>query len=177
MSSITLMRSPQSPPADREPIRAFLFGVVDGFSEQDKKSWRKFWKGVINAQAGELFKTEFKFIRNSKFHRKFFVLLTVGFEAWDPGRKHKTYKGMPVSKDFEVFRSDVTILAGHYEQTFNLRGEMILRAKSISFAAMDDDEFEQVYSSVANVLLETVLTKYAGREELDAVVERVIGFF
>ncbi len=114
--------------------------------------------------------------RNPKFHRKFFALLNLGFEAWEPGRKHKTHKGIPVSKNFEQFREDITILAGFYEQTFDLHGRLKLKAKSISFAKMEEPEFEQLYSAVADVLLEHVLTKYAGREELDSVVNQLMGF-
>lgn len=65
-------------------------------------------------------------------------------------------------------------MAGHYIQTWTLDGEMRLRAKSISFAAMDDAEFEQVYGSVADVILTKVLTGYRDREELDRVVEHIV---
>jgi hypothetical protein len=68
------------------------------------------------------------------------------------------------------------IQAGFYEQTFNLDGEMRLEAQSISFASMDDVQFEQVYSAVATVILEKVLTNYAGRDELDEVMNKVVGF-
>ena len=53
---------------------------------------------------------------------------------------------------------------------------MRIRAKSISFANMDDAEFEQVYQATVTVLLREVLTTYKDRAELDAVVERIVGF-
>lgn len=114
--------------------------------------------------------------RNAKFHRKYFALLNVGFDAWEPPRQRKTYKGIPVQKNFEQFREDITIAAGFYERTFDLKGRMKLKAKSIAFAKMDDAEFEKVYSAVADVLLEQVLTTYAGRDELDEIVEKVMRF-
>ena len=88
----------------------------------------------------------------------------------------KTYKGREVSKNFERFRKDVLILAGFYDQTFDLRGNMKLEAQSISFSSMDDAEFERVYSAVADVILEHVLDDYSGREEFDRVVEQMMGF-
>jgi len=88
----------------------------------------------------------------------------------------KSYKGRVMEKNREQFREDILILAGFYEQTFDLKGRMRLRAKSISFAKMDDSEFERVYQSVVTVLLREVLTTYKDRAELDAVVERVLGF-
>lgn len=178
MSKISLVRTDQPIPSDSElgAVRSFLFGVVDGAGKDDRSRWQKFWSKVKRLEAGEVFDFEIVFPRNSRFHRKFFVLLSVGFEAWEPERTRKTYKGLPVAKNFEQFREDVTILAGFYEQTFDIRGRMRLKAKSISFANMEEDEFERVYSAVADVLLQKVLTRYANREELDGVVKRMMGF-
>lgn len=112
-------------------------------------------------------------VRNIGFHRKFFALLQIGFEAWETPQGE--YAGMKIEKEFERFRKDVTILAGFYTPVYNMKGEVRLEAKSISFGSMEQDEFENVYSAVANVLLRKVLTKYT-REDLDAVVERIMGF-
>jgi hypothetical protein len=178
MAQISIVRTNADMPDDKsmEAVRAFLFDCIRGLRDEDEKAWRKLWRWISKLEAGELCNIEFKFPRNSKFHRKLFALLLVGFEAWEPGRKHKTYKGIPIAKNFEQFREDITILAGFFEQTFTLRGEMRLRAKSISFAKMDDAEFESLYSAVADVLLDRVLTAYKGREELDDVVDRIMRF-
>lgn len=178
MSRITIVRGPEALPPETilGHIRGFLFGLLDGFTDQDKKAWRRLWKRLMSLEAGELAEIEFVIPRNPKFHRKFFAMLNFAFDAWEPDRKRKTYKGRPVEKNFEQFREDILILAGFSEQTFNLRGEMRLKAKSISFANMDDEEFERVYSAVVDVILKNVLSTYANREELDAVVSRVMGF-
>lgn len=161
----------------RHWLYTVLFGgYVDGFGEDDKAEWKKFWGRIKGLEAGEIVKLSFSVMRNGKFHRKFFAMLAVGYDAWEPPRKRKSYKRMPILKNMDQFREEVTILAGHYEQTFNLDGEMRLRAKSISFGNMDDTEFEKVYSSVATVLLQRVLKNYAGRAELDSVVERMLEF-
>lgn len=99
------------PEKDLSSVRSFLFGVVDGAGKDDRSAWQRFWSKVKRLEPGEVFDFEIVFPRNSKFHRKFFALLQVGFESWDPGRKHKTHKGIPVTKNFEQFREDVTILA------------------------------------------------------------------
>lgn len=111
--------------------------------------------------------------RNPQFHRKFFALLNFAFDAWEP--EGKEYKGEPVRKEFEQFRNDVVILAGYYTTSINLRGEVRLTAKSISFAAMDEDEFSKLYSAVVDVILTRILTKYT-KEDLDQVVERLLRF-
>ncbi len=178
MSSIAIVKTDAPMPDEKalEQVRAFLFSCIKGLREEDEKAWRRLWRVITRMEPGELCNVEFKFPRNSKFHRKLFALLLVGYEAWEPGRKHKTYKGKPIAKNFEQFREDIIILSGWYEQTFTLRGEMRLRAKSISYASMDDEEFGRLYSAVADVLLERVLTAYKGRAELDDVVERIVRF-
>ena len=111
--------------------------------------------------------------RNPAFHRKFFALLNLGFEAWEPAGGE--YKGEPVQKNFEQFRNDVTVLAGFYDVTVTLKGETRLTAKSISFANMEQDDFDKLYNAVVNVLLARVLTKYT-RDDLDEVIERMMAF-
>ena len=178
MSKITVVRCAEALPGERvlAGVRSFLFGLFDGWTAADKKAWRRFWKVLMSLEPGEFSLIEFVFPRNSKFHRKFFSMLHFAFDAWEPDRKRKTYKGRPVSKNFERFREDVLILAGFSEQTFDIRGNMKLKAQSISFAGMDDAEFERVYSAVATVILEHVLTSYSGRQELDRVVDRMMGY-
>ena len=112
-------------------------------------------------------------VRNIGFHRKFFALLNIGFEAWETPEGE--YGGMKVEKEFERFRKDVTILAGYFTPVYNMRGEVRLEAKSIGFGSMEQDEFEAVYSAVANVLLRKVLKNYT-RDDLDRVVENILNF-
>lgn len=111
--------------------------------------------------------------RNAKFHRKFFAMLDVGFDAWEPPEAE--FRGLPVQKNRDRFRKDCIVAAGFFEPVANLQGEVRAQAHSISFANMDDDEFEKVYSAVADVLLQRVLKNYT-RADLDEVVERMLGF-
>jgi len=175
---ITIVRGGETLPPKpiMDYVSKFLFGIFDGWTDEDKKSWRKLWRHLMTLEPGEFANMEFIFPRNPKFHRKFFGLLNFAFEAWEPDRVRKNYKGRPVAKNFDQFREDVLILAGYSEQTFDLRGNMKLKAKSISFAKMDDAEFEAVYSAVVDVILADVLKTYANREELEEVVQRVMGF-
>jgi len=180
MGDITLVKTTdrELTHEERAVLYANLFGgaYINGLSEQDKAEWKKFWSLVKGLAAGEVIKFTFKKIRNGKFHRKFFALLNFAFEAWEPDRVRQQYKGMPVQKHFERFRSDVTIAAGYYIQTFDLDGNMKLEAMSISFARMDDLEFEKLYSAVVDVILGKILTTYQNREELDGVINEVMGF-
>jgi Protein of unknown function (DUF1367) len=161
---------------DREALNKVLLGVVDGLDQTSKKGWRKLLSWISRAEVGECLQIETKFQRNSRFHRKFFALLNFAFDQWEPKRKHKSYRGLAVTKNFERFREDITIVAGHYEQTFDLQGHMVLQAKSISFAKMDDVEFEAVYSSVCDVILERVTLHIKDRAELDRVMQELVGY-
>lgn len=112
-------------------------------------------------------------MRNLRFHRKFFALLQLAFEAWEP--EPCEYRGEAAAKNFERFRKDLLILAGFADPAVNLNGEVRLEPRSISFAAMDEDEFQQVYHRVADVILQKVLRTYT-REDLDRVVQEIVGF-
>lgn len=160
----------------KEALYHYLFSVLGGVSEADNKRWCKFWKRINNLEVGEIVDFEAIFPRNGKYHRKFFAMLNFAFDSWQPDRHNKTYKGVPVAKNFERFRSDVIIQAGFYTQTFDLDGNMKLEAQSISFANMDDAQFENVYSEVATVILEKVLINYKDQAELDDVMRKVVGF-
>ena len=128
---------------------------------------------IDSLNMGVALRGKFTKMRNPAFHRKFFGMLDVGFDAFDPGEKE--FRGLPCQKNRERFRKDVIVAAGFFEPVIALNGEVRAEAKSISFANMDDIEFEQVYSKVADVLLQRVLTKYT-RADLDAVVEQIMGF-
>lgn len=164
------------PAEDLEIVKKFLFGVFDGVGEIHRRAWRIIWRRIIKLAPGEITWFETIIPRNGQFHKKFFVLLEVGFDAWEPDRVRRSYRGKPILKNFDLFREEVTILAGYYEQTFDLRGRMRLRALSISFANMEEPDFERLYSAVIDVLLREVCKNYKNRSEIDAVVNEIMLF-
>lgn len=125
-------------------------------------------------KAGEIVTVTLKVRRKAKFLRKFFALLEYAFDIWEP--EVALYKGQRVRKDFDQFREDLIVLAGFYTTTICLDGRLKLKAKSISFDAMpEEEEFARLYHGVAQVILDKVLTNYT-RDELDEQVSRVLGF-
>lgn len=129
---------------------------------------------IQKMKAGELTHADFKRVRNYKFHKKYFALLDFAFEQWEPNGE-LTYQGIPVAKNKGRFRKDLIILAGFYESTVNLRSEVRLEAKSISFGLMDEVEFEQLYNATVDVVLRRILTRYT-REDLDEVINQLLRF-
>lgn len=128
---------------------------------------------VAKWKLGQGVRVEAQKIRNYKFLKKFFAMLGIGFDAFEPGEQE--YNGLPVVKNRKRFHKDCIIAAGFYELVADLNGEVHAEAKSISFANMDEDEFEKVYSAVADVLLQNVLRNYT-RDDLDRVVDEIMGF-
>lgn len=111
--------------------------------------------------------------RNSLFHRKVLSLMRLGFGCWIP-EETDDGKQVPI-KNFDRFRSDITILAGFFDVVYTVDGKPVPEAKSISFANMDEIEFEDLFSKIADVLLCNILKNYT-REDLDAAVEKVLGY-
>lgn len=131
---------------------------------------------VARLKLGAGLKGDFKRQRNVRFHRKAMALFTIAFDLWDAPQLE--YRGQPVAKSFNRFRKDLTILAGHYEAVTNLRGEVRLEAKSLSFSNMDDTEFETVYRDVLNVAWDRVLKGrgYLSAADVDRAVEELLRF-
>lgn len=177
MTTIAITRN-NAPVVDDDWGRVLdvMHAAFEGLRDVDGKAWDRFWKSLKDLEAGEILNLDLVFPRNPRFHRKFFALLQVGFDAWEPPRVRKSWRGLPVQKNFERFRADVTIAAGYFEQTFNLKGKLQLEPKSIKFSKMEEPEFETLYSAVVDVLLQKVLLSYKGRDELDAIVDRILGF-
>lgn len=92
---------------------------------------------------GQDYEVDVRNPRNVGFHRKFFALLNVGFE--------NTKMDMP----FETYRKYVTMKAGYFKAFTTPRGTFY-DAESIAFSSMSQDQFEDVYSRVLNVIIEDV---------------------
>ena len=122
---------------------------------------------------GEVVSAEIKRPRNYRFLKKYFTLINYAFGVWEP--ECLEYKGQPVGKSLDRFREDITILAGFYTLTANIKGEARAEAKSISFANMEEDEFSCLYSKTIDVILKHVLKNYT-REDIDNVIDNIIGF-
>lgn len=98
--------------------------------------------------------------RSSPFQRKFFSMLRFAYDYWEPdvGAEPQSYKGHVPEKNFERFRSDVTILCGFYRAVYAANGELRLEALSIAFDEMEPADFERLYTTAIGVLLRLVLS-------------------
>lgn len=118
--------------------------------------------------------------RNGAFFRKWWALVKLGYDYWSEDAATIEYKGQPVLPDFDRFRRDVTILAGHYHPVVNLKGDVRLEADSLKWANMDEETFGKLYDQTINVLLQRVFNgkvcKEWSEEELRRVAEQILEF-
>jgi hypothetical protein len=118
---------------------------------------------------------DFKRMRNAGFHRKFFALLNLGFEYWEPPETDTKW-GKP-EKNFDTFRKNVCVLAGYGHPVFNIDGSFKMEADSISFGNMDQDTFERLYESVLTVLLKRIpMMARIGEDEIDRLTDQILEF-
>ena len=137
-----------------------------GATEHDKELVNK-----LKADEGITVKYSKK--RNIGFHRKYFALLNLGFEAWEP--EPVEHGGQVAEKNFDKFRKDIAILSGHSDLVISIKGEARVEAKSISFGNMEQDDFEDLYSKTIDILLKRTLLHYTEQEVRD-VVDRILSF-
>lgn len=103
---------------------------------------------------GQDYECDIKNPRNVGFHRKFFALLNVGHE--------NTSLDMP----FETYRKYMTVKAGFFTAYQTPKG-LFYDPKSINFASMEQDEFEEVYSRVIDKIIEDI---GATKEEIETAL-------
>lgn len=127
-------------------------GSLIPFGDEDREKLAK-------VKTGSAVRIEMTQVRNPQFLKKFFCLVRFLFDIWQETVPRRRYRGEEVQPSIENFRKDLTILAGHYNTYYNIRGEVRLEARSISFAKMNEEEFESLYSSVINVALQKVLDR------------------
>jgi hypothetical protein len=109
--------------------------------------------------------------RKPWYHKKFFALIRLAFEHWRP--KPVVFCGVEAQKNEDRFRYDLTIAAGFYDVVLGSDGEATLEAKSIAFDKMEQGEFEELYNTVANILLGGVLAGMT-REDAEAMADEIM---
>lgn len=120
---------------------------------------------------GEMYTAEFKLTRSPAFHRKAFAFFNFCFQHWSADRAG--LENMDEATQFDRFRKDLTILAGFYEQTVRLNGDIRTEAKSLAYANMEPDEFERCYSALINAAIKHV---FAGTRD-ENILNRLQNFF
>ncbi len=140
-------------------------------ADQEAHDW------LNKVKAGQAVSVDVKQVRNYRFLRKYFALLKVAFDNWEPPRLSVKVGGEMIvpEKNFDRFRKDLTILTGNYETVFRLDGSYRIEPRSISFGKMTAEEFDKLYQATITVLIEQMWQKldYA---DVDKMVNIYLGF-
>lgn len=120
---------------------------------------------------GEVYTAEIKLTRNPIFHKKMFVFFKFCFQHWCANKAGLEH--MDEHSQFDRFRKDLTILAGFYEQTVRLNGEIRTEAKSLAYANMEADEFERCYNAMINAAIKHI---FAGTRD-ENILNQLQSFF
>tara|TARA_R110002095_G_scaffold169152_1_gene146814 strand:+ start:3882 stop:4364 length:483 start_codon:yes stop_codon:yes gene_type:complete len=114
--------------------------------------------------------------RNYRFHRKWFALVKFAYEHWQPSHlQDAKWKDVIPEKSFDRFRKDLIIMTGRYDAVYRVDGSVRIEAKSISFASMDEEEFQKLWNSTTTVILDKVLMNYT-LDDLKLVVAKLEQF-
>lgn len=105
--------------------------------------------------------------RNYEFHKKFFALVRLTYDNL-PLPLVERWNIRSVDDMLRRFKRDL----GYYTSSVNELGEREVEYKSISFAAMDEEEFERFYKGSVNL----VLGKYIRGLEREDLLEEVEHF-
>jgi len=144
-----------------------LSGMLPADPEAEKWYNKRKTGSVVRVEAIE--------VRNYRFLKKFFALLNLGFEYWEPGQISCDY-GVP-EKNFRRFRKDIIILAGYYHTVIRFDGSVRVEADSISFAKMDEETFAKLYSAVLDVLINRIpMMEKMGEEKVNRTVNKLLEF-
>lgn len=131
---------------------------LQAYSDEDYEELRKIKVGsVVRARIVQP--------RNVRFHRKFFALLNA---AWDclTERQRANLR----SKD--TFREQLLITSGFSEPLYDMGGQKFQeRAKSISFAKMDEPAFNEVYNRVLDTILTILVADGVSEEQFDYILQ------
>jgi len=135
-------------------------GVLIPSSEVEAKRMGRF-------KNGELYEIEIKLTRNPSFHGKVFTFFTFCFNYWRSDREF-----MNEEAQFDVFRKNMTVLAGYRDEFYKIDGSVRVEAKSISYSKMGQEEFEALYSALINVALAEI---FVGADE--NIESQLLSFF
>jgi len=135
-------------------------GVLCPASDMELEKLNKF-------KTGEQYTVEIKLTRNPKFHRKVFAFFNFCFSYWKGDNEFQSE-----TKQFDVFRNHLTVLAGFYDQHVSIHGDVRVEAKSLSFSSMSQEEFEECY----NALIRSAM-KHVFKTADDNTYNQLMSFF
>ena len=135
-------------------------GMLSPASEEAAASLERF-------KSNEQYEVDIKLTRNPQFHAKVFAFFSFCFEHWVSDKEYMSDKGQR-----DCFRRNLTVIAGYYDTYHTIKGETRIEAKSLSYASMTPEDFEECYKALIAAAIRTIF-QGCGSE----VEQRLISFF
>lgn len=150
MTEIVIVRQPgiEVTEDEKAAARKVLFGAIDGLGERGKKQWRRFFNGVLRLEPGEMVSIETHRARSGPFHRRHFAIEQSVFEA----QERFTV--------FDQYMYWIKVGAGWVTWAAGPKGGVVPIPRSVSYAATDEDEFQQFHEQVIEFLRGEHAAKY-----------------
>ncbi len=144
-------------------------GKLETINEDGEKFFRA-------SKVGKVFKCKISEIRNYKYHQKLITLFSMMHDIL-PAPADVEFMDRTITPEhtFDNTRRYLTVKAGYYSVNGYPDGSVRVEAKSISFANMDQDEFENLYSSVINACLK-VLPETWDEENLRETANEILRY-
>lgn len=131
---------------------------LQAYSDED-------YEQLHHIKIGTIVKAKIVQPRNIKFHRKFFAMINA---AWDCLTEQQRIN----LRSKETFREQLLITSGFSEPLFDINGQKFLeRAKSISFAKMDEPAFNEVYSKVLDTILTILIADGVSEADFNNILQ------
>ena len=118
---------------------------------------------------GDVYEIQIKLARNGNFHGKVFAFFNFCFEYWSA---EYNYPFSDETTQREEFRKELTKLAGFKVTVFKLDGTFEIKAKSLSFESMDQEEFERLYKCLIDVVMHKIF-----QTDDKKILEKLFKFF
>jgi hypothetical protein len=133
-----------------------------GATPEDHAAYSKFRRRLETMKPGKWLRLEWSAPRSGPHHRKFMALLNLVTE------NSETYNTIPKAL------VAVKLAAGYFDPHVDPKtGEIFPVAHSISYDAMDQDEFDKFYSAAIDGVLASILPTM-DRETADRLLEMII---
>lgn len=118
-------------------------------------------------KSGSMYGIEIKEQRNYGFHKKVFAFMNYCFEFWTNDNQYQTEQ-----TSFDVFRANLTVLAGYKNVYYKIDGSVRVEAKSISYASMEQSDFEHYYQALIQAAMDKIF-----KDCDESYYSQLVGFF
>lgn len=128
---------------------------------------------------GHVIHGEFTKPANYKFFKKMHALCRLCYDYFGDtiaNREPLKYRGADVTLSYDMFRKEMTILAGFYTASYSLNGKVRLEADSWAWGNASEEKREKIFSAFIDVALQRVFQLTIDEATLKKMVDNVMGF-